>query len=189
MDQMKTWTTNSTPAEQELTPEESLRVISKSGSCKARQEKLAGQWRDGVLRRCLVNARSEGIRKACPMFLNMVAGAPAKIVSDAGLDHKIWSFDFEGSTFIAYWRSIRGLRWEWVSQEDLAAVSVEKSKRGEDQNLLSPDKEEPPAWRNFRKMLNSAYDLGPERIECLLEAFSLEESTPKSVSSGKSPRC
>lgn len=199
---------------QEPTPEESLRALVACSADKARQKKLAHHWRDRSLRSYQVTPGTAATRnefmaemqaqhqngesreraiwvmsgKECKVFLTSVLGAPSKIEADVGTCH-LWSFDFEGSTFIANWRSSKGLGWEWVDQELMEQVDEENCRSYGRPVLLSHDKEAPAAWGRFCKSLTRAYALGPERAKSLLEAFEIEAVVGKPSANRKSLRC
>lgn len=201
-----------------LVDESALLSFFQSGSSKDRQRQLAARWRDMELQshamtpgtaltrqefladfndsapngeahidsRSAISAMSG---KDCKLYLKRVFGEPTRVEADVGTC-QIWSFDFEGSTFIANWRSSKGMGWEWIHQDaPPSALDNEQGRSYGRAVLLSHDKEAPAAWARFCRIFTHAYGLGPERSASLLESLALDEATAPARSRSKPPRC
>lgn len=146
---------------------------------------LAAQGVDSGERPCVSEAMSG---KECKAFLRSAFGAPCAVEADVGRC-EIWRFDVEGATFIALWRSGRGLRWEWVKQEGLPPVAESEARRSHGKLvLLSHDKGAPSEWRSFCRLMGSAVSLGCPRAASLRERLILEGATPRSAAAKTKPK-
>jgi hypothetical protein len=200
-------------AENEIVSEKALEALFATGLDLARRKSLARQWRDMLLesqelipgtastgeefmaeveakRDGLVSSVSDAMSgKESKAFLRSAFGAPCSVDADVGRCD-FWSFEVEGSSFIALWRSGRGMTWHGILREDLPPVPESSTRRSYGKLvLLSHDEGAPPAWISFCGLMGSASSLGPERAASLSEAFVLEASTPRAARQSKPLRC